>query len=252
MSTLLVRSHPAGIRELILNRPAQKNALTLAMYRALTDALSEAAADDEVRVVLLRGAGDSFCAGNDLADFIAAGQAPDALQPIVDFLHTLVDFPRPLIAAVQGHAVGIGTTLWLHCDQVLVADDLQAQLPFARLGLVPEGGASLLLPMRLGHQPAFELLVEGAPIDAARAVQLGLAAECCAAEQLSQRALERASRLAALPVQAVQQSKALLKAPWQAQLHRVIDEEAQQFAAQLARDDTRARLQVALGGSRQD
>lgn len=235
--SLLTKLHENGVLELALNRPDKKNALTLAMYSSLVEALTYAEENDNVQALLLRGEGDSFTAGNDLADFMGAAAQQDGMQIILGFLHRLVDFPKPLVAAVQGNAVGIGTTMLLHCDEVVVADDLRAQMPFVRLGLVPEGGSSLLLPMRLGHRTAFELLVEGTLIDAERACQLGLASQSCPVEQLQQKALDKAAHLASLPSAAVIQSKAMLKAPWREQLHRVIDEEGQQFAQQLASEE---------------
>lgn len=240
MSSVLVEQHGNGVLELALNRPEKKNALTLAMYAELVAQLQRAAEDTQVRVVILRGEGDSFTAGNDLADFMAGVQNADGMDTILGFLHCLVDFPKPLIALVQGNAVGIGTTLLLHCDHVIAADNLKARLPFVQLGLVPEGGSSLLLPMMLGHRKASELLISGTLIDAESACRLGIANEQVAAEQLLARGIDVAGRYAALPVEAARQSKAMLKAPWRAQLHRVIDEEGQQFAARLDSDEARS------------
>lgn len=242
MSELLQQQHENGVLELVLNRPDKKNALTLAMYAGLVEALNSAAGNDQVRVVLLRGAGDSFTAGNDLADFVTCAQRPEGMQTIIDFLHTLVDFPKPLLAAVQGNAVGIGTTLLLHCDHVVVADNLKAQMPFVKLGLVPEGGSSLLVPGMLGQRQAFELLVQGGLINAERACQLGIANQQVAVEQLHDQALAAAAAIIALPQQAVEQSKAMLRAPQRAALHQVIDEEGQQFVQRLTSEEAQAIL----------
>jgi len=242
MSDLLKTQHDNGVLELSLNRPDKKNALTLAMYGALVDALESAAADEHVRVVLLRGEGDSFSAGNDLADFLVAAQKPEDMKIILKYLHTLVDFPKPLVAAAQGNAVGIGTTMLLHCDRVLVADNLKAQMPFVKLGLVPEGGTSLLLPLTLGHRLAFELVVEGALIDADRACSLGIANEAVPNEKLREQALTVAENVAKLPSEAVRQSKAMLKKVQRAQLHEVIDEEGLLFSQRLSSDEARTAL----------
>jgi len=161
--------HDISVLELRLSRPEKKNALTLEMYSTLVNQLEWAAKTDDIRAVCLTGAGDSFCAGNDIADFLSHAHEPDTLAIVVRFLHTLVDFPKPLLAGVHGDAVGIGITLLLHCDLVLAADDFNGRLPFTQLGLVPEGGSSLLLPQTLGQRLAFELLVEGRPFDARRA-----------------------------------------------------------------------------------
>lgn len=250
MSELLQQQHDNGVLELVLNRPDKKNALTLAMYAGLTEALQSAAGNDQVRAVLLRGEGDSFTAGNDLADFVQCAQRPESMQIILDFLHALVDFPKPLLAAVQGNAVGIGTTMLLHCDHVLVADNLKAQMPFVKLGLVPEGGSSLLLPGMLGQRLAFELLVQGGLITAERACQLGIANQQVASEQLHDQALAAAAAIIALPQQAVIQSKAILRAPQRAALHQVIDEEGQQFAQRLTSPEAQAILNGFLNKSR--
>ncbi len=249
MSELLQQQHDNGVLELVLNRPDKKNALTLAMYAGLTEALQSAAGNDQVRAVLLRGEGDSFTAGNDLADFVQCAQRPESMQTILDFLHALVDFPKPLLAAVQGNAVGIGTTLLLHCDHVLVADNLKAQMPFVKLGLVPEGGSSLLLPGMLGQRLAFELLVQGGLITAERACQLGIANQQVAPERLYDQALAAAAAIIALPQQAVIQSKAILRAPQRAALHQVIDEEGQQFAQRLTSPEALAVLNGFLNKS---
>ncbi|MBY4677771.1 enoyl-CoA hydratase [Marinobacterium arenosum] len=238
-SELLSTRHDSGVLELVLNRPAKKNALTLAMYAGLVEALEAAADDDQIQAVLLRGEGDSFSAGNDIADFATAAQQPDNLKIIVRFLHCIAEFPKPLMAAVQGDAVGIGTTMLLHCDLVVAAEPLRCQTPFVKLGLVPEGGSSLLLPQRIGQRHAFELLVEGRPFDAERAQEIGLVNQVVAPDQLRQAALERAGQVAALPAEAVRLSKQLLKKEQQSQLSRVLDEEATLFGQRLLSAEAR-------------
>ncbi|MBA4502315.1 enoyl-CoA hydratase-related protein [Marinobacterium marinum] len=238
--------HHSSVLELRLSRPEKKNALTLEMYSTLIAQLEWATKTDTIQAVCLSGEGDSFCAGNDIADFLTRAQDPDTLGVIVQFLHTLIDFPKPLLAAVQGDAVGIGATMLLHCDLVIAASDLSCRLPFTRLGLVPEGGSSLLLPQILGHRVAFELLVEGKPFDATCAQRLGLVNQIVTPELLHKSTLERAISIAQLPPEATRLSKRLLKAHQQEQLHAVIDQEARQFAARLSSPEAQAAFMAFL------
>lgn len=246
MSELLTQRYDNGVLGLTLNRPEKKNALNRAMYLSLTELLQQADRDSGIRVVVLSGAGDSFCAGNDLADFIASGGDAESARVPLRLLQTLAAFSKPLIASAQGHAVGIGTTMLLHCDLVYGADDLRLQLPFARLGLVPEGGSSLLLPQLAGHRHAFELLVLGEPFDALRAREIGLVNEVVPRAGLMDRALERARMLASLPTEAVQQSKQMLRAHQQDLLQQVLVEEVDAFRERLASGEARSALESAL------
>jgi len=239
MSDLLTQQHPTGVLELVFNRPEKKNALTISMYQGLVEALQAAATDPEVKAVLLRGEGDSFSAGNDIADFMVAAQKPETLKIIVQFLHTIAEFPKPLLAAIQGDAVGIGTTMLLHCDLVIAADDVRCMTPFVKLGLVPEGGTSLLLPQTIGHRHAFEMLVEGKPFGADRALETGIINQIVTSDELVSTALARAESIAALPSEAVSISKGLLKKEQHEQLSRVLDEEAMAFGQRLASAEAR-------------
>jgi len=200
-----------GVVEVRLDRAAKKNALTGAMYRALTEALTAAEADDDVRVVLLGATGETFCAGNDIADFLEP--RPDfAESPPQKFIAALVQFSKPLVAAVHGAAVGIGTTMLLHCDLVYASATARFRTPFVSLGLVPEAASSLLLPARVGHAVAAEMLLLGAWIDAGRAERLGLVnAVLPSAAELATFARERAAEIAANPPGAVRMTKALLR-----------------------------------------
>ncbi len=238
--------HTETVLELRMSRPDKKNALTLEMYTALVSQLQWAAKTDDIRAVCLTGAGDSFCAGNDIADFLGRAHEPNALGVIIEFLHALVDFPKPLLAAVQGDAVGIGITMLLHCDLVIAANDLRGCLPFTRLGLVPEGGSSLLLPQTLGHRQAFELLIEGHPFDAQRANEVGLVNQIVAREQLEQTMLKRANAVAQMPTEAMVLSKQVLKAPQKEQLHAVIDQEARLFGERLSSSEAQAAFTAFL------
>lgn len=220
--------------KITLNRPSKKNALTLSMYRDLTSVLEEAANDPEVRVVLITGKGDSFTAGNDICDFVAAVDEPELLRDILTFLHRLATFPKPLLAAVQGDAVGIGTTLLLHCDLVIAADSLRCRMPFVQLGLLPEAGSTLLFPQLAGHPHSFELLVEGAEFDAERALQIGLINQIVPVKHLIESALLRAKKLATLPQDSVYETKRLMKQPQLETLCKTIDEEGAIFKTYLS------------------
>lgn len=229
-----ILAHPEDrVLTLTIDRPDKKNAFTVAMYRALVDRLAEASADDAVRAVLLRGAGDAFTSGNDVGDFIH-DPPQDRDHPVLRFLHRLVDFEKPLVAAVHGPAVGIGTTLLLHCDLVVAARDARFRMPFVPMGLVPEGGSSLLLPRMASPQLAAELLLVGDFFSAERAAAIGLVNELVDdAESAGGRALELARTLAGRPPEAIRQAKSLLRTATRAELHAVIDAEAAEFAARL-------------------
>ncbi|MCP8690086.1 enoyl-CoA hydratase-related protein [Marinobacterium sedimentorum] len=233
MSELITHQCVDGVLELSLNRPQKKNALNRAMYLSLTEMLQQADSDDAVRVILISGTGDSFCSGNDIADFISSGGSAEAARVPLRLLQTLAGLEKPLVAAIHGHAVGIGTTLLLHCDLVYGADNTRLQLPFARLGLVPEGGSSLLLPQLAGHRKAFELLVLGEAFDADCGRSIGLINEVTGAEQVLTRARDRACALAALPQQALRKSKQMLRAHQQDLLQQVLVEEIDAFRERL-------------------
>ena len=199
-----------GVMTLTMNRPDKKNALTDEMYGLLADHLAAAAADRAVRVVVVRGEGDLFTAGNDIGDF-AAARPGEGLRNVVRFIDALVTAPKPLVAAVQGKAVGVGMTMLLHCDYVILADDAALVTPFVNLGLVPEAASSLLLPERIGHARAFAMLAMGQPVGAAQALAWGLANEVVARSELIATAETTAQRLARQPLDAVIATKALLR-----------------------------------------
>lgn len=246
MSELVTRQLDDGVLTLTLNRPDKKNAINRDMYLSLTELLSQGDKDPEVRVILLHGAGDSFCAGNDIGDFIASGGDAESARVPLRLLQTLAGLATPVIAAVHGNAVGIGTTLLLHCDLVYGAEDLRLQLPFVRLGLVPEGGSSLLLPQLTGHRQAFEMLVLGEPFDAARGREIGLVNEVLPGDQLLTRARERAAQLVALPSEAVLKTKQMLRAHQQDLMQQVLVEEVDAFRERLTSDEVQAALGAAL------
>ncbi|MBK8839223.1 MAG: enoyl-CoA hydratase/isomerase family protein [Hyphomonadaceae bacterium] len=203
-------SEANGVMEIVWNRPDKKNALSNAMYRAATAALARASEDKSIRVVLIASEGDSFTSGNDLADFAAAatgGEAPAAHA----FIETLIQFPKPIVAAVSGLAVGVGTTMLLHCDLVFAAIDAKLTTPFVNLALVPEAASSLLLPARIGHARAFAMFAMGDAVTGAQAAQLGLANAALPKEEVLAAAREAAAKLAQRPIGAVMAAKKLMR-----------------------------------------
>ncbi|MGL4251680.1 MAG: enoyl-CoA hydratase-related protein [Aeromonas sp.] len=241
MAPTLIAEQQDGLLTLTLNRPEKRNALNTELYRQLVAALREAALDDQVQVLLLQGQAACFTAGNDLADFIDK-QSLEANDPILQFLHTLADFPKPVIAAVGGPAVGIGTTILLHCDLVYLGDNARLQLPFVELGLVPEFASSLLLPRLVGQLKAAELLLLAEVIEAKEALQIGLANRVVAADEVLAFAREQGLKLAAKPPKAVQRSKALLKQELKQAVHFVIDLEGRAFALALQEEEAQQRI----------
>lgn len=231
------------ILSLTIDRQIKKNALTHAMYRELAEQLEAAETDPWVRVVVLRAAGPLFTAGNDLSEFAELAAAfrdePgedsagfDADTPVIRFLRALASATLPIVAAVQGRAVGIGTTLLLHCDAVVLAEDALLTTPFADLALVPEAGSSLLLPQRIGHARAFGMLVLGEAMDAPTALELGLATAVVPGAELQDQAQQIAQTLAAKPAGAVRASKGLMRdVP---ALLEQIEKEREVFARRLA------------------
>ncbi len=221
-----------GILRIEIRRPEKKNAITAAMYAALAQTLDDAAHDDSVRVVLIHGQPDGFTAGNDLADFLN-NPPTDLDAPAFRFLLALDALPQPLIAAVCGNAIGIGTTLLLHCDLAYAAGNARFQLPFATLGLSPEGGSSVLLPRLAGHRQATELLMFGEPFDAATACKIGLVNAIHPAEAVLDIALERAYKLTTLPPAALRVTKRLLKQAPAPTIAETMRDEATTFMLQL-------------------
>lgn len=199
-----------GILTLTMNRPDKKNALTNAMYGVLADEIDAAQNDTATRVVVLRGEGDMFTAGNDVVEF-AMSKPGEGIRHVTRFLHAMANATKPLIAAVQGRAVGVGTTMLLHCDYVVLAEGAKLSTPFVNLGLVPEAASSLLLPARIGHLRAFAMLALGEEMQADEAVTLGLANKSVPLEELTATIQTAALRIARQPIGAVQASKRLMR-----------------------------------------
>ena len=229
-----------------LNRPEKKNALTGAMYRALREALLTASAEPAVGAVLVTGAGGVFCAGNDIGDFLAENRAQSEgarAGPGGEFIRALARFDKPLVAAVEGPAVGVGTTMCLHCDLVYAAPSARFAMPFVNLGLVPEAGSSLLAPARFGRAVASELLLLGEAIEAARAKEIGLVNEVVAANLLKAHALGKAKALAAKPRAALMATRKLMRGDAEA-LYAHMEEELAAFARALKSPEARAAFEA--------
>ncbi len=225
----------AGVMTLTFNRVEKKNSITIAMYAALADALGRAAVDAAVRVVLIQGDATVFSAGNDIADFQNAPQdpGPREQQPVWRFLRGIASFPKPIVAAVCGPAVGVGTTLLLHCDLVYAGDNAAFALPFVNLGLVPEAASSLLLPQMLGYHRAAEALLLGEPFMAEAALEVGLANRVLPPTECNAVAQAQARKLAAKPLASLIETKRLMKGGQQAAVLARMDEEGQLFGRML-------------------
>jgi enoyl-CoA hydratase/carnithine racemase len=201
-----------GVMTLTLRRPEKKNALTGAMYDAMSDALRRAETDTSVRVVLFQGDGDSFTAGNDLADFASQSRGESTVDsPAHRFIETISKASKPLVAAVQGNAVGVGTTMLLHCDLVYLADNARLTTPFVNLALVPEAASSWLLPLRIGHARAYAMFALGEPMDAASALASGLANAVVPQADLRKKAHDAAITLTKRPAGALKMTKKLMR-----------------------------------------
>lgn len=242
----IVATIEAGVLELRFNRPEKKNAITNAMYGALADAIFAAADDANVRAILFTANGDFFTAGNDIADFAAtAGGAIDgAPRHVVRFLEACIRAEKPLVAAVQGHAVGVGVTMLLQCDLVYVAESAKLTTPFIDLGLVPENASSMTMPARLGHARAFALLGLGEPLMGRDALGAGLANAALPAGEVEARARAAARALANKPAEALRLTKRLMRDP-DALMARMREEGAL-FAERLQSDEARAAFAAFL------
>ncbi len=238
-----------AVQVIRMNRPAKKNAITRAMYRAMAHALVEGERDDEIRVNVFFGVPGSFSAGNDLADFLGVATGGEAGREVWDFLEALAKTEKPVLSGVDGLAVGIGTTLNLHCDLTIATPRTVFRAPFVDLGLVPEAGSSLLGPVVLGHQRAFALLCTGEALSAADALSAGLIYRITEEDELEDAVMELAKKLAAKPPEALRLSRALLKPSREAVLGR-IGQEGELFSERLRSDEAREALSAFMNRSR--
>jgi enoyl-CoA hydratase/carnithine racemase len=249
MSDLIVADE-GPIRMLRMNRPAKRNALTLEMYDAMSGTMEDAGADAAVRCLLIAGSPGAFCAGNDIGDFKTMAEEGGALgPPILRFLYALARCEKPLVAAVTGVAIGVGTTMLLHCDHVVAAADARFATPFVALGLTPEAGSSLIAPRLMGHANAFSLLVMGRPLDAAEAKALGIVNTVVAAADVEAAAMTAARAISELPPAAVLAARRLLRGSREDIIAR-IDEEADEFKLRLASPEARSAFTGFLARNR--
>jgi len=210
MSELIHCEVRDGVQTVEIRRPEKKNALTEAMYRALAEAFERAESEPAVRVIFIRGQPGVFTAGNDIGDFLANPPATEK-DPVSLFLRNIIHASKPMVAAVTGAAVGIGTTMLLHCDYVVAGEGAAFSVPFVNLGLCPEAGSSLMLPFAIGYKRAAEMLLFGERIDAAKALDWGLVNQVVPDDRAIETGLARARALAAKPAQALWVTKSLMK-----------------------------------------
>jgi enoyl-CoA hydratase/carnithine racemase len=245
MTNQVVVTDDGAVRLIRMNRPEKKNALTQPMYEAMTAAFREANASEAIRCIVLAGGPNAFSAGADIAEFLESAQS-GGLRPLtVSFLHALARNQKPLVAAVNGLAVGIGTTMLLHCDYVVAATSATFATPFSRLGLIPEAGSSLLAPMRMGHARAFALLAMGRPLSAEAAREAGIVNEVVDPASVDDVALKAAQDIAALPPGAIAVSRRLLRGEADDVVKR-IDTETALFRERLQSDEARAAFSAFL------
>ena len=239
MSINVIIIDQGPVRLIRMNRPDKKNALTSAMYDGMAQAIEGASGESPIRAIVIAGVPGAFSAGNDLGDFMKAATGGEGLgNSVMRFLYSLARTERPLVAAVQGVAVGIGTTMMLHCDYAVAASDARFSTPFVALGLVPEAASSLIAPRLMGHRRAFELLVMGKPLSGEEAKAAGLVNQVAAAGEVEQEAMMAAQQIATLPPEGVAISRRLMKGTPEDIVKRMDDESAA-FRQRLASPEAR-------------
>ena len=238
MTDLVTITDDGPVRTIRMNRPEKKNALTMAMYDAMADGI-ETAPKANIRCLLIGGAPTVFCAGNDIGDFLQAAMGGGLGAPILRFLHALARCETPLVAAVQGNAVGVGTTMLMHCDHVVASSEAKFSTPFVSLGLVPEAASSLIAPRLMGHARAFSMLVMGKPLTADEAKAAGIVSTIAAPDAVETEAMNAAQQIAALPPQAVLESRRLMRGSVD-EIDARIDVEAEEFKRRLQSAEAQA------------
>lgn len=240
----MIESHQLqGLVHLVINRPGKRNALTRSMYQQLTDAITSANLDETVNAIVISGAGNVFTAGNDLDDFRARA-TDDQPKPSAGlaFIEALMSCDTPVIAAVEGMAIGIGTTLLLHVDVVVAAESAKFKTAFVDLGLVPEAASTVTMPLHLGTRKATDLLLLGEVISGSDARECGLVSRIVDDGQALSAALALAESLANKPREALRASKRLIRAPWREQIEQALERERKVFSERLRSEDCRAAL----------
>ncbi|MDP2826797.1 MAG: enoyl-CoA hydratase [Sulfuritalea sp.] len=232
MSAAVEISLAEGVFHIEMARPEKKNALTADMYQTMADALAGADSDPAVRVILISGAGGNFTAGNDLADFLATPPM-DENAPVYQFIEGFAKLQKPFVAAVEGVAIGVGTTMLLHCDLVYAGNGARFALPFANLGLTPEAASSLLLPLRTGHARAAEMLMIGEAFSAQVAREVGIVNAVLPDAQVLDHALERCRKLTTQPAASLRLTKQLMKRAQNALIRETMSVEAEVFRERL-------------------
>jgi enoyl-CoA hydratase/carnithine racemase len=245
----IIISNEGSVRKIRINRPEKRNALTLAMYETMAAAIEGAGTEPNVQCLLLAGSPEIFCAGNDLNDFIAMARSGVLGVQIVRFLHALARCEKPVVASVSGAAVGVGTTMLLHCDQVIASDTAVLLTPFVSLGLLPEAGSSLIAPRLMGHARAFSLLVMGKPLSAEEAKAAGIVTAIVPGADLDARSLALAREVAALPPESVAAARRLMRGSVEEVVAR-IDAEVEAFKTRLASPEAQKAFATFLSRKR--
>ena len=247
----IITEQSGAILRVQLNRPASKNAMTAAMYITLAELFDSAAKDDQIRVVLWHGAGDSFCAGNDIGDFIKHPPGPGE-SPQARLMNALIDFDKPIVAAVQGAAIGGGTTMLTHCDFVFAGENAKFQMPFVNLALVPEFGSSCTIPARAGYLRAAELILTGRSFDAREAVELGVVTRVVPNSELLTTATDTAQKVAQKPPAALRACKRLLRHSTREQLEQAVRLENEEFSERVRSAEAKEAFTAFLEKRRPD
>ena len=240
-----------GVLTITFNRPDKKNSITRAMYASMADALAQAVEQDAIRVVVFQGHEAIYSAGNDIADFLERPPAT-ADSPVYRFLFGIASFPKPIIAAVCGPAVGIGTTMLMHCDLVYAGDNAAFSLPFVNLGLCPEAASSLLVPQMLGYHRAAEALLLGEPFMAEAALEVGLVNRIVPPTEASNLAQAQARKLAAKPISSLVETKRLMKKGQAQLIQKQMAEEGESFARMLGEPAAREAFTAFMEKRRPD
>jgi enoyl-CoA hydratase/carnithine racemase len=235
-----------GVATIEIARPEKKNALTVEMYQAMADAINAAGEDPSVRALLITGQPGIFTSGNDLQDFLNRPRPHIDQSPVFLFMRALISCDKPVVAAVTGAAIGIGTTMLLHCDLVYVSDEARLAMPFVSLGLVPEFASSVLVPRLMGGRRAAEKLLLGDPFTGETAVECGIANAVLPAAEVLPHARRVAERFGALPPGSVRETKRLLREPDRAAILDAVKREGAIFTAQLASAEAREAMQAVL------